>query len=100
MSKELYRKSVGQRIRSIRLERGETMEEFGKYFNTSKVTVFNWEKGRNLPNKQNLKIIAYLGNISVRDLLYSDILQGFTTEDLQAEIDRRKSPHGNADLEK
>lgn len=27
-------------------------------------------------------------------------LTEYTTEELQAEIDRRKSPHGNADLEK
>ena len=45
---------VGNRIKSIRLDQGATMEEFGKAFNTSKGTVNNWEKGRNLPNKENL----------------------------------------------
>lgn len=46
------------------------MEEFGKAFNTSKGTVNNWEKGRNLPNKENLLKIAKLGNLSVEQLLY------------------------------
>lgn len=61
---------VGNRIKSIRLDQGATMEEFGKAFNTSKGTVNNWEKGRNLPNKENLLKIAKLGNLSVEQLLY------------------------------
>lgn len=63
-------KNVGQRIKSIRLRLGKTMEEFGSYFSTSKVTVFNWEKGRNLPNKNNLKLIAEISDITVDELLY------------------------------
>ncbi|WP_248623901.1 helix-turn-helix domain-containing protein [Eremococcus coleocola] len=60
---------VGWKIKKIRLNLGETMEEFGKRFNTSKGTVNNWEKGRNLPNKNNLLLIAELGNTTVNDLL-------------------------------
>ena len=63
-------KTTGERIKDIRLELGETLEEFGERFNTSKVTVFNWEKGRNLPNKFNLKEIAELGGVSVEELIY------------------------------
>ena len=62
-------KTTGEQIKSIRLELGETLEEFGERFNTSKVTVFNWEKGRNLPNKSNLKKIAEIGETSVSELL-------------------------------
>ena len=62
--------NLGFKIKQIRLEHGHTMEEFGKKFNTSKGTVNNWEKGRNKPNKENLKAIADLGNISVDELLY------------------------------
>lgn len=62
-------KTTGERIKVIRLELGETLEEFGKRFNTSKATVFNWEKGRNLPNKSNLKKIAEIGGISVGELI-------------------------------
>ena len=61
-------KTTGERIKDIRLELGETLEEFGERFNTSKVTVFNWEKGRNLPNKSNLKKIAEIGGVSVEEL--------------------------------
>jgi transcriptional regulator with XRE-family HTH domain len=45
------------------------MEEFGSRFNTSKGTVNNWEKGRNLPNKRNLEKIAELGEITVEELI-------------------------------
>lgn len=62
--------NIGEKIKSIRISSGETMETFGKRFNTSKATVNNWEKGRNLPNKENLKIIADVGNISVEELLH------------------------------
>lgn len=67
---EIDNVAVGSRIKSIRLDKGATMEEFGKAFNTSKGTVNNWEKGRNLPNKENLLKIAKIGNISVEQLLY------------------------------
>ncbi|HEN0625919.1 helix-turn-helix transcriptional regulator [Streptococcus agalactiae] len=63
---------VGNRIKSIRLSEGLTMEEFGKKFQTSKGTINNWEKGRNLPNKENLLKIAEIGRISVDNLLYGD----------------------------
>lgn len=67
--KRLSNKTIGQMIHDIRINLGETMEEFGKRFNTSKGTVNNWEKGRNLPNKANLKSIADLAGISVEELL-------------------------------
>lgn len=61
--------AIGRKIKNIRLSLGLTMEEFGKNFHTSKGTVNNWEKGRNLPNKENLKAISDLGNITVESLL-------------------------------
>lgn len=61
---------VGARIREIRLARGETLEEFGQLFGSSKGVVNNWEKGRNLPNKRRIKSIAAMANISVHDLLH------------------------------
>ena len=67
--KPINKPRVGVRIKDIRLEKGMSMEEFGKRFNTSKATVNNWEKGRNLPNKENLKIIADLAGMTVQQLL-------------------------------
>ncbi|HEL2702345.1 TPA: helix-turn-helix transcriptional regulator [Streptococcus suis] len=56
---------LGERIKVIRVSLGETMEQFGQRFNTSKGTVNNWEKGRNAPNKANLKKIADLSDNSM-----------------------------------
>lgn len=64
----INKKQVGARIKDIRLSLGESMEQFGARFNTSKGTVNNWEKGRNLPNKENLKKIADLMHKSVIEL--------------------------------
>ena len=72
---EINNIEVGKRINNIRLKNGLTMEIFGFRLNTSKGTVNNWEKGRNLPNKENLKKIAELGNVSVNELLHGDLTQ-------------------------
>ena len=61
--------SLAKRIKLIRLNRGETLEEFGKHFGVLKSVVWNWEAGRNKPNKENLKLIAEVENISVDELL-------------------------------
>ena len=65
----INKKQVGARIKDIRLSLGESMEQFGARFNTSKGTVNNWEKGRNLPNRKNLKEIALISGVSVNYLL-------------------------------
>ena len=62
---------VGCRIRSIRLSRGLTMEEFGRRIGViHKANVNTWEKGVNLPNPDRLKIIAEFAGIKVDELLY------------------------------
>lgn len=61
---------VGVRISNIRRNLGLSMEELGKRLDTSKGAVNNWEKGVNFPNKERLKKIADLGNVSMGYLLY------------------------------
>lgn len=61
--------SVGDKIMRLRLERGMTLEEFGKLFGASKSNVSKWENGRTLPNPERLKQIADLAGISVEELL-------------------------------
>ena len=50
-------------------QKGMTQEEFGEAFRVSKGVVCNWGKGRNLPNKRNIKKIANFGNISIKKML-------------------------------
>ena len=66
---------VGKRIKRIRLERGYTLESFGKKVQpfAAKNTVRSWEIGKSLPNKRRLKQIADIANITVEELLYGTL---------------------------
>lgn len=71
---EVDKKAVGKRIKKIRTDKEMTMEELGKKLGkgleASKGAVYNWERGSNLPNKERLKSIAKIGNISLNELLH------------------------------
>ena len=69
MSKKYNKKDIGQRIKLIRLEKGLTLEEFGRLFDTSKGIISRWENGISIPNPERLKKIAELGDISIDYLL-------------------------------
>lgn len=69
---EINKAQLGQRIKSIRLEKGLTLEEFGNLFSTSKSIVSRWENGISSPNPERLKLIAKLGNMSVSQLQYGE----------------------------
>lgn len=62
---------LGQKIKELRMDKGLTMEEFGKKMDTSKGTVNNWEKGRNKPSPDRLKMIADIAGKSVSEFVYS-----------------------------
>lgn len=68
----INKKAVAQRIKLIRQTKGMTLEEFGKLFDASKGNVSLWEKGSSLPSNERIKRIAYIGNMSVDELLYGD----------------------------
>ena len=77
--------TLGQKIKAIRLERGETMSEFSTHFeNAMSGTVSNWETDRNKPNKARLKKIAELGNMTVEELLEEKHYMGNITTPKEA----------------
>ncbi|HAQ2434739.1 TPA: helix-turn-helix domain-containing protein [Enterococcus faecium] len=66
-------KKVGRKIRSIRMELGMTMEQFGSYLdNSPKSTIATWESGRNIPSKKKLRLVADIANCSVENLLFDE----------------------------
>lgn len=67
---EINPKVVGIKIKNIRLSLGESMEKFGERFGTSKGTINNWEKGRNLPNKENLLLLSEIGKTTIEYIIY------------------------------
>lgn len=82
---EVNNNEVGSRIKNIRLTKGVTADEFGyeigkkidketpKENAPSQSLVSRWERGVNLPNKERLKAIAELGDMSVNELLYGSV---------------------------
>ncbi|MHC0551394.1 helix-turn-helix domain-containing protein [Salinicoccus sp. CNSTN-B1] len=58
---DIDKKLLGQRIKNIRVNRQETMEQFAKKLNSGKSNVSKWESGKNVPNDITLKKIAELG---------------------------------------
>lgn len=72
---KIDKKAVGQRIKYIRLNKGMTLEEFGKLFDTSKSIVQRWENGVSLPNKERIKTISKIDNISINELLYGTSIE-------------------------
>lgn len=73
MTQEVDKKILGQRIKAIRLDKGMTLEEFGKLFGTSKSIVSRWESGISSPNPERLKAIAKVGDMTVSQLLQGEL---------------------------
>ena len=67
---EINKKEIGRRIREIRISRGFTLEEFGKFFDAGKSNVSQWERGLSIPNADRIYKISKFANITVDELLY------------------------------
>lgn len=68
---DIDKTAIGIRIKSIRLEKGLTLHEFGDLIDGADRSIASrWERGISLPNNERLKKIANLGGISVDELLY------------------------------
>lgn len=61
---------LGQKIKELRMDKGLTMEEFGKLFDASKSIVSRWERDISIPNEKRLKHIAKLAGKSVSEFVY------------------------------
>ena len=91
--------SLGDRIKRIRVEYGDNLQEFGervaekmgipKDQAPADSLVSRWEKGKNSPNSERLKAIAELGGITVNQLLNPNPLNDYSNRDLFRELERR-----------
>ena len=73
MKVKINKNAVGSRIKQIRLNKGYTLEAFGKLFGAKKGNVQQWEKGISLPNKERIKNISKIADLTVNELLYGSI---------------------------
>ncbi|UUV98398.1 helix-turn-helix domain-containing protein [Vagococcus luciliae] len=80
MKNNLDKKSIGQRIKAIRIQNSMTMKDFGKKFDpvASDSIVSRWERGISVPNTSRLKQIAEIGKVSMSYLLYGKELDVFS----------------------
>lgn len=95
---------LGNRIKTIRVALGLTMEEFieridGKSGRGRSGTVNNWETGKNSPNKKRLAIISKLGNVSVDYLLHGNGSNLLKEKTLLTEIQRLDSKKAQQDVQ-
>ena len=67
------KEAVGARIKQIRMNKGYTLEAFGKLFGAKKGNVQQWEKGRSLPNKERITTISKIADMNVNELIYGSI---------------------------
>ncbi|WP_438724262.1 helix-turn-helix domain-containing protein [Enterococcus sp. DIV1420a] len=65
---------MGNRIKTIRKNRGESLEKFGQNFTcpARKNVINRWEQGVNIPDVERLMNVAYLGGTTVPALLYGE----------------------------
>lgn len=64
------KKEFGRRIKYIRLSKGLTLEEFGKFLNVDSSNICRWENGKTLPNKNRIYKISKFAGMTVNQLLY------------------------------
>ncbi|TDM15621.1 helix-turn-helix domain-containing protein [Macrococcus bovicus] len=75
----MNKEKIGRRIKSIRRGQGLTMVLFSEKIDGVKSGVIsNWENGKQVPNKERLKKIAEIGNVTVPYLLYGEIREVIT----------------------
>lgn len=73
MKNNIDKKAVGRRIKQIRINKGYTLEAFGKLFGARKGNVQQWENGISLPNKDRIYNISKIANLTIDELLYGNV---------------------------
>lgn len=87
---EFVSNHTGEKIKEIRMSLGENLETFAARFDANRGLASAWENGRFIPNPERLLTIAKLGGMTVEQLLYENPLAKFSTDELIAELERRK----------
>ncbi|WP_146624879.1 helix-turn-helix domain-containing protein, partial [Streptococcus pyogenes] len=53
----------GHQLKTARLSKGITQSELGRLLHVNKMTISNWEKGKNIPNEKHLNALLHLFNV-------------------------------------
>lgn len=71
---------LGNRIKDIRIRLNYDQKRFAKEIGATVSALSNWENGRNKPNMEKLSNIAKIGNTTVEELLYGDVIRSYFNE--------------------
>ena len=66
---------IGQRIRSLRNEKGWNQDIFAEKTYVSRQTVSSWENGKSYPDIKSLLLMSELFDMSLDDLIKGDIVE-------------------------
>ena len=55
-------------LRSLRIKKGYTQQQLAKYARVSQTAIYQWEKGIRKPKIRQLEKLAYVLDISIKDL--------------------------------
>lgn len=61
--------TIGQRLKTLRQEKGYTQDYLAKELLLSRQTIINWEKDKTMPDSDNLTRLSTFYQVSVDDLL-------------------------------
>ncbi|MFA9413492.1 MULTISPECIES: helix-turn-helix domain-containing protein [unclassified Streptococcus] len=61
--------TIGERLKSLRQEKGYTQDQLAQLLLLSRQTIINWEKDRTVPDSDNLARLSAFYGISVDELL-------------------------------
>lgn len=61
--------SIGERLKSLRLENNKTLRELGEIFDVSLNTIYRWEHDQIIPRKHTLAKIAEYYDVPVGSIL-------------------------------
>lgn len=74
---------LNENLKTLRKNKGYSQEQLAVRLNVVRQTVSKWEKGLSVPDAQMLVDIAEVFNVSVRELLGTDIEQETKTDTLE-----------------
>ncbi|RQW74711.1 helix-turn-helix domain-containing protein [Lysinibacillus composti] len=94
-------KTLGQKIKTIRLNLGKNMEEFGELVDkANKGLVSRWESDKSIPGIERLHIIAQLGNMTLEELMETENVNSLLEKSIGLESHLDLSLYNLQDLRK
>lgn len=85
------KKEVGKRLKTIRIQQGKTLEDFGQILEISPYTISRYERGMRTPDIEFIYKFGRKFNINANWLLYGDlpILKGSESVGVQRAIESK-----------